>query len=117
MGVRSCVHVWRQPLVSRTDSASPYRRTYPVFAVPASHASETGWPDACERSPLVRQLHRCEFMEKAENVVLIGVPGTGKTHLASAIRVRRMSTIGAGILFFSTLELAGRWPTAGPTWT
>lgn len=27
---------------------------------------------------LVRQLHRCEFMDAAENVVLIGGPGTGK---------------------------------------
>lgn len=27
---------------------------------------------------LVRQLHRCEFMDAAENVVLIGGPGTGE---------------------------------------
>lgn len=27
---------------------------------------------------LVRQLHRCEFTEKAENIVLVGGPGTGK---------------------------------------
>ena len=27
----------------------------------------------------VRQLHRCEFMDGAQNVVLIGGPGTGKT--------------------------------------
>ena len=26
----------------------------------------------------VRQLHRCEFMEGAQNIVLIGGPGTGK---------------------------------------
>ena len=29
---------------------------------------------------LVRQLHRCEFIEDAHNVVLVGGPGTGKTH-------------------------------------
>ena len=29
---------------------------------------------------LVRQLHRCEFMERAKNVVLVGGPGTGKSH-------------------------------------
>ncbi|GAD23567.1 DNA replication protein [Acidovorax sp. MR-S7] len=30
---------------------------------------------------LVRQLHRCEFLENANNVVLVGGPGTGKTHI------------------------------------
>ena len=27
----------------------------------------------------VRSLHRCEFMDGAQNMVLIGGPGTGKT--------------------------------------
>ena len=36
----------------------------------------------------VRQLHRCEFIEAAENVVLIGGPGTGKSHTATAIGVQ-----------------------------
>lgn len=36
----------------------------------------------------VRQLHRCTFMENAENVVLIGGPGTGKSHVATAIGVQ-----------------------------
>jgi DNA replication protein DnaC len=34
---------------------------------------------------LVRQLHRGDFLADAHNVVLIGGPGTGKTHLATAI--------------------------------
>ncbi|MGS9203005.1 ATP-binding protein, partial [Salmonella enterica subsp. enterica serovar Infantis] len=29
----------------------------------------------------VTHLHRCEFMEQAENGVLFGGPGTGRTHL------------------------------------
>ena len=37
---------------------------------------------------LLRQLHRCEFLEDAHNVVLVGGPGTGKTHLATAIGVQ-----------------------------
>ena len=35
---------------------------------------------------LIQSLHRCEFMEAAQNVVLVGGPGTGKTHLATAFR-------------------------------
>src|SRR3984957_15022016 len=31
------------------------------------------------------QLHAQEFLEDAHNVVLVGAPGTGKTHLATAI--------------------------------
>jgi DNA replication protein DnaC len=34
---------------------------------------------------LVRELHRCEFLDDAHNVVLIGGPRTSKTHLATAI--------------------------------
>ena len=37
---------------------------------------------------LVRALHRCEFTEEAQNVVFVGGPGTGKTHLATAIAVQ-----------------------------
>ncbi len=36
----------------------------------------------------VRQLHRGEFMENAENVVLIGGPGTGKSHIAVVLKAR-----------------------------
>ena len=42
---------------------------------------------------LTRQLHRCEFLEDAHNVVLIGGPGTGKTHLATAIGVQAIESI------------------------
>ena len=34
---------------------------------------------------LVRELMRGEFIDKRENVLLIGNPGTGKTHLACAL--------------------------------
>lgn len=36
---------------------------------------------------LVKSLHRCQFLEDAHNVVLVGGPGTGKTHLATALGV------------------------------
>ena len=37
---------------------------------------------------LVRQLHRCDFVDVADNVVLVGGPGTGKTHVATALGVQ-----------------------------
>ena len=37
---------------------------------------------------LVRQLHAGEFMAGTHNVVLIGGPGTGKTHIATALGVQ-----------------------------
>src|SRR3546814_16788443 len=37
---------------------------------------------------LVRQLHRCDFIDIADNVVLVGGPGTGKTHVATALGVQ-----------------------------
>ena len=54
---------------------------------------------------LVRQLHRCEFLEDAHNAVLVGGPGTGKTHLATAIGVQAIEHHRKRVRFFSTVEL------------
>ena len=40
---------------------------------------------------LVRQLHRGDFIDGADNVVAVGGPGTGKTHVATALSVQRLS--------------------------
>jgi len=54
---------------------------------------------------LTRHLHRCEFLEDAHNVVLVGGPGTGKTHLATAIGVQAIEHHRKRVRFFSTVEL------------
>jgi DNA replication protein DnaC len=54
---------------------------------------------------LVRQLHRCEFLDGAQNVVLIGGPGTGKTHMATAPGVQAVEHYRKKARFFSTIEL------------
>jgi len=54
---------------------------------------------------LVRQLHRCEFIDKADNIVLVGGPGTGKTHLATALGVQAVEHHRKKVRFFSTVEL------------
>jgi DNA replication protein DnaC len=54
---------------------------------------------------LVRQLHRCEFLQDAHNVVLVGGPGTGKTHIATALGVQAIEHYRKRVRFFSTVEL------------
>ena len=55
--------------------------------------------------PLVRQLHSGQFTLAAHNAVFIGGPGTGKTHLATAIGVQAIQAHGKRVRFFSTTEL------------
>ena len=39
---------------------------------------------------LVRELHRSDFMDGADNVCLIGGPGTSKSHIATVDRVNAL---------------------------
>ena len=54
---------------------------------------------------LVQQLHRCDFLNDANNIVLVGGPGTGKTHIATAIGVQAIEHHYKRVRFFSTVEL------------
>ena len=54
---------------------------------------------------LVRSLHNGKFTEANHNAVFIGGPGTGKTHLATAIGVEAIQKHGKRVRFFSTVEL------------
>lgn len=54
---------------------------------------------------LIGQLATGAFTEKRHNVVLIGGPGTGKTHLATAIGVAAITRHGKRVRFYSTVDL------------
>jgi len=57
---------------------------------------------------LVRALHRCEFIDDAQNVAFVGGPGTGKTHLATAITVQAIQHHRLRVRFLSTIELVNQ---------
>jgi DNA replication protein DnaC len=54
---------------------------------------------------MVRQLHKGDFLHDAQNIVLVGGPGTGKSHLATALGVHAIEHHRRKIRFFSTIEL------------
>jgi len=54
---------------------------------------------------LIHQLAELSFTEAGQNAVLVGGPGTGKTHLATAIGVSGISRHGKRMRFYSTVDL------------
>jgi len=54
---------------------------------------------------LVQQLAQMSFTEAAHNAVLVGGPGTGKSHLATAIGVSGITGHGKRVRFYSTVDL------------
>ena len=46
-----------------------------------------------------------DFSDRAENIVLIGGTGTGKTHLATALGVAAITERGKRVRFYSTVDL------------
>jgi len=53
---------------------------------------------------LVAELMRCEYVDKRENILLVGNPGTGKSHLATALAAQACAK-GYRVRFFRTTEL------------
>ena len=53
----------------------------------------------------VKQLASCEFTDTAQNAVFIEGPGTGKTHLATALGVSGIAKQSKRVRFYSTVDL------------
>ena len=56
---------------------------------------------------VVRELAGLSFVDRAENVVLLGPPGVGKTHLAIAFGIKAVEA-GASVLFLTLETLMSR---------
>lgn len=57
----------------------------------------------------IDKLATLEFVDTAQNVVFIGGPGTGKTHLATAIGVAGITQRGCGCAFIARSIWSMRW--------
>jgi DNA replication protein DnaC len=53
---------------------------------------------------LITELMRCEYVDHRENLLLVGNPGTGKSHLATALAAQACAR-GYRVRFFWTTEL------------
>ena len=54
--------------------------------------------------PLVMELMRCAYIDSRENVLLVGNPGTGKTHLSTALGIEACGR-GKKVRFWRVTEL------------
>jgi DNA replication protein DnaC len=72
-------------------------------------------PSLSER--LIHELAGLSFLQTATNVVLLGPPGVGKTHLACGIALKALEG-GQSVLFTSLRELQRDWRAgvSGPKW-
>ena len=53
---------------------------------------------------LIAELARCEFIDKRENLLMVGNPGTGKSHLATALAAQACAR-GYKVRFYRATEL------------
>jgi DNA replication protein DnaC len=72
-------------LLDRERRASERRLREAAFPVPKTIETFDFGAQPSLNEPLVRELLGGEYLQRRENVLLVGNPGTGKTHLASAL--------------------------------
>jgi DNA replication protein DnaC len=60
---------------------------------------------------LIEQLSELTFTDHAHNVVFVGGPGTGKTHLAVALGIAGVTRYSRRVRFYSTVDLVNALET------
>lgn len=53
----------------------------------------------------LKELYTCEFIRQRKNIIMVGNPGTGKTHLSIAIGIKACQ-LGMKVRFFTAANLA-----------
>ena len=97
-------HLLQAETTDRTMRSTQYQMTSARFPV---HRDLAGFDFAASvvDQKLVQQLATLEFTEAAHNAVLVGGPGTGKTHLATALGVSGITRHAKRVRFYSTVDL------------
>lgn len=100
-------------LIDRERRATERRIKEAAFPVLKTIETSDFAAQASINEPLVRELLRGEYISQRENLLLVGNPGTGKTHLATALgfaacsqgkRVRFTTTTGLVTQLFEQRE-------------
>lgn len=91
-------------LIDRERRATERRIKEAQFPVPKTIDSFDFKAQPSINEPLVRELLRGEYLQKRENLLLVGNPGTGKTHLACALGFAACSQ-GKRVRFYTTTGL------------
>lgn len=104
MGGRGLLSAYQAESTDRAMRSINYQMKSARFPI---HRDLAGFDftQSCVDQRLISELADLNFTEGAHNVVLIGGPGTGKTHLATALGVSGISRHGRRVRFYSTVDL------------
>lgn len=97
-------HLLQAETTDRAMRSTQYQMTSARFPV---HRDLAGFDFSASvvDQRLITQLATLEFTEAAHNAVLVGGPGTGKTHLATALGVSGITRHAKRVRFYSTVDL------------
>jgi DNA replication protein DnaC len=97
-------HLLQQEHTDRAMRSVSHQMNMAKFPV---HRDLAGFDFAASRADphLIKELATLSFTDTAENAVFIGGPGTGKTHLATAVAVSGIAQQGKRVRFYSTVDL------------
>lgn len=91
-------------LLERERRAAERRLKTAKFPNPKTLANFDFTAQSSINKPLVTELMRCGYMDHRENVLLVGNPGTGKTHIATALGIEACGR-GKRVRFWRVTEL------------